>query len=208
MAVTRELESLQNAPVGAHLPLPAPRLKGAFSVEEALQRRRSLRKFAPEPLTLEEISQLLWSAQGTTGQGGRRTAPSAGACYPLEVYLVCAEGLFRYLPGEHALEKTMAEDVRTPLTAKGHTNVPLPAAPIALVFAAVYERTTQRYGERGIRYAHIDLGHAAQNAQLQAEALGLASVALGAFDDDVITQVLHLPADQKPIYVIPFGRKV
>ena len=97
--------------------------------------------------------------------------------------------------------------MRTPLTAKGHTNVPLPAAPIALVFSAVYARTTERYGERGIRYTHIDLGHAAQNAQLQAEALGLASVALGAFDDDAIAQVLHLPADQKPIYLIPFGRK-
>jgi len=203
--MSEEMNALARAAVGDRIALPAPRLAGTMSVEEALQCRRSHRDFAGTPLTLAEILQLLWSAYGLSSSKGLHTAPSAGAMYPLEVYLACAEGLFRYVPEGHALEKTWGEDPRPALSAAVYDQ--LFGAPVALVFAAVYERTTRRYGDRGIRYVHIDVGHAAQNVHLQAEALGLASVPLGAFQDEAVAAAARLPEDQKAIYVIPVGRR-
>ncbi len=192
--------------VGARVPLPKPRREGAMSVEASIQQRRSRRSFASDPLEVATLSQLLWSAQGVTSQDRRRAAPSAGACYPLELYLACAEGLFHYLVEEHALEKTVGEDVRAALVREGRAQGFLAEAPAVLLFAAVYARTTDRYGERGLRYVHIDVGHAAENVHLQAEALGLASVAMGAFSDAGIARAAQLPADQAPVYMIPVGR--
>lgn len=203
--MTEQLIALSGAAVGDRVPLPNPKLTGRLTVEEALYRRQSIRDFSPEPLTLAEIAQLLWSAYGMSSRRGRHTAPSAGACYPLQVYLACAEGLFRYLPEGHALEKTWREDPRPALSAAAYDQ--LFGAPIVLVFAANYERTTRRYGDRGARYVHIDLGHAGQNVHLQAEALDLGSVAVGAFVDEAVAKAAHLPDDQKPLYLLPVGRK-
>jgi SagB-type dehydrogenase family enzyme len=200
-------ESLSTVPTGGKVALPEPQRRGPVSVQEAIQARRSIRQFDPAPLRLDDIGQLLWSAQGVTSPDGRRAAPSAGASYPLELYATCEQGLFHYLPSEHALVKVLAEDVRAALAREGRADAFVARAPVTVAFAAVYERTTRRYGDRGIRYVHIDLGHAAENLHLQAEALGLASVALGAFSDAAVARVLHLPADQKPVYLIPVGRK-
>jgi len=204
--MTEELAALSQAAVGGKIALPAPRLTGPMSLEEALYRRRSIRQFSTGPLTLTEMAQLLWSAYGVTSPRGLRTAPSAGARYPLEVYLACAEGLFHYLPAEHALVKVRNEDVRPALTEAAHGQAFITQAPVCILFAAVYERTTSRYRERGIRYVHMDIGHAGQNVQLQAEALGLSSVAVGAFDDAAMAAAAQLPAEEEPRYLIPVGR--
>jgi SagB-type dehydrogenase family enzyme len=186
--------------------LPKPRQKGPMSVEQSILRRRSVREFDPESLELHLISQLLWSAQGITSERGFRAAPSAGRAYPIELYLACAEGLFHYRPGEHALVKVLSDDIRAALARQGKCDGFVAQAPVSLIFAAVYERTTNYYGERGVRYAHLDIGHAAENVHLQGEALGLGSCGLGAFDDAAVARVLSLPAEQKPVYVIPVGR--
>lgn len=201
-----DVAKLSEADVGASVPLPAINEKGAVSVEEAILRRRSVREFASDPVSLTEIAQLLWSAQGLTSREGLRAAPSAGARYPLETYLACLQGLFRYHLVSHSLVKLQAADLRSDLAGAGWGQTFIAQAPVSIIFAAVHERTTSRYGERGIRYVHIDLGHAAQNVHLQAEALGLGSVPVGAFDDDAVADVLQLPSDQKPLYIIPIGR--
>jgi SagB-type dehydrogenase family enzyme len=177
-----------------------------MSVEESIARRRSVREFDPAPLDLRLISQLLWSAQGITSERGFRAAPSAGRAYPIELYMACAEGLFHYRPAEHALVKVLSDDIRAALARQGKCDAFVAQAPVSLVFAAVSERTTNYYGERGERYVHLDIGHAAENVCLQGEALGLGSCALGAFDDAAVARVLSLPAEQKPVYVVPVGR--
>lgn len=204
--MAQDADELAAAAIGRAVSLPPPSERGAVSVEEAILRRRSVRDFAPDPLRLEEISQLLWSAYGLTTPQGLRAAPSAGACYPLEVYLACEHGLFRYDPRGHALVKVSDTDLRRPLAQAAYGQFFIADASLSLIFAAVYERTTERYRERGIRYVHIDAGHAAQNLHLQAEALGLASVPVGAFDDSAVTEVLRLPAEQKPLYIVSVGR--
>ena len=204
--MSEAMDELREVPLGKAVILPEPRVRGTMSVEEAIQRRRSTRGFTSDPLDLAAISQLLWSAQGLTSPEGLRAAPSAGARYPLEVYLACAAGLFRYQGRDHSLLKVRGADLRGQLAEAALGQSFVAEAPIALVFVAIYERTTSRYRDRGIRYVHIDVGHAAENVHLQAEALGLGSCAVGAFDDAAAARVLHLPDDQKPLYLIPVGR--
>jgi SagB-type dehydrogenase family enzyme len=192
--------------------LPPADTQGGRSVEQALQQRRSVRRFSARALTLAEVSQLLWAAQGITDPQGLRTAPSAGALYPLEVLLVAGHidalpaGVSRYRPARHALERVVEADVRPALAraALGQTWVRTAAA--VVVFAAVYERTTAKYGKRGIRYAHIEAGHAAQNLFLQAVSLELNTVVVGAFDDDAVRRTLGLPRDHVPLILMPIGR--
>lgn len=160
--------------------LPEPRLRGPLSVEEALTRRRSVREYAEAPLTLAQLSQLLWAAQGTTERTqGLRTAPSAGALYPLEVY-VAAEGIdglpsgvYRYVPGRHSLALVLEGSVREQLGDDALSQEALRGAPATLALAAVFARTTTKYGERGRRYVYMEVAHAAENVSLQAAALGL-----------------------------------
>jgi len=186
--------------------LPAPRTKGTTSVEETLAQRRSVRRFEPDALTVGQISQLLWAAQGVTQERrGFRTAPSAGATYPLETYLVTADGVFKYAPARHALVPRKREDVRPALAAAALGQPFVRTAPASVVFAAVYERTTRRYGGRGERFVHMEIGHAAENIHLQAVALGLGSVPVGTFDDDAVARVLGLGKDERPLYIIPIG---
>ncbi len=205
MGAQGALDGLARAQVGARVALPPPRRKGPRSVEEAIARRRSVRDFSAEALSLEEVGQILWSAAGLTSGEGLRAAPSAGARYPLEVYLACEQGLFHYRLREHALAKVQAGDPRGPLAAAAYGQSFVAEAAVSLVFVAIYERTMSRYGDRGIRYVHMDVGHAAENVHLQAEALGLASVPVGAFDDDAVAEVLALPRDHRPVYIVPVG---
>ncbi len=186
--------------------LPEPKLKGAVSLEEAIQRRRSKRSYISQELTLEEISQLLWSVQGITDERmGFRAAPSAGALYPLEIYLVKADGLYLYLPDGHRIKRLSEKDLRRPLAQAALWQGYIAQAPIDIVICAVYERVTSKYGKRGVRYTDIEVGHAAQNLHLQAVVLGLGSVPIGAFDDDAVKKVLSLPKDHQPLYIIPVG---
>jgi SagB-type dehydrogenase family enzyme len=187
--------------------LPAPRLRGPLSLEETLAARRSVRAFSPQSLRLDEISQLAWAAQGVSDrQRGLRTAPSAGALFPLEVHLLTSEGVFHYLPAGHRLERLSFGDQRPRLARVALGQAAVRQAPLVMVISAVTARTRVKYGGRAERYVAIEAGHAAQDVLLQATALGLASVPIGAFDDDGLRGVLRLPAEQAPLCVIAVGR--
>lgn len=192
--------------------LPSPKYKSSTSIEETLLKRRSIRDYKDEPLTLEEVSQLLWAAQGITKNGVYRTAPSAGATYPLEVYVVCGKvkglerGLYHYDPEKHTLKRISSRDLRQELAYACYNQYFVGSAPLSLVFTAVYERTTGKYGRRGIRYVHMEVGHSAQNVYLQCESLGLGTVVVGAFNDDQVKKVLSLPRQEVPLYVMPVGK--
>lgn len=185
--------------------LPKPVLKGKVSVEECISKRRSIRAYKSTPLTLEEISQLLWSLQGITNSRGFRATPSAGATYPLEVRIVNADGVFRYVPEGHKLVKEKDEDIRKKLASASLGQQWVEEAPCNFVISAVYTRTSRKYGQRAERYVHIEVGHAAENLHLQAVALGLGSVPIGAFYDSEVKKILDLPQDEDPLYIIPVG---
>ncbi|MGQ9788211.1 MAG: SagB/ThcOx family dehydrogenase [Candidatus Hadarchaeaceae archaeon] len=197
----------------AFITLPPPRLDSDFSIEEALLMRRSTREYTGEPLTLTEISQLLWAAQGITDPRGYRTAPSAGGLYPIEVYLVAGDienleaGVYRYLPRAHELVKIKSGDLRGPLSTAALGQIWVKDAAADLVIMGVYERTTVKYGDRGIRYVYMEAGHVAQNICLQATALGLGTVTVGAFYDDQVQEILMAAENEKPLYLMPVGRK-
>jgi len=191
---------------GEIIALPAPRLESDVSLEEALRRRRSVRAYADEPLTLEEIGQLFWAAQGITNERGFRTAPSAGALYPLELYAATDDGIYHYEPRGHRAELRRIEDWRSPLCRAALRQDAVCQAPVVFVVTAVYARTAAKYGERAERYVRLEAGHAAQNLLLQAVALGLGAVPIGAFYDDQVQAALGLPADHEPLYLIPVGR--
>ncbi|MEJ2262568.1 MAG: SagB/ThcOx family dehydrogenase [Anaerolineales bacterium] len=192
--------------------LPEPASDSDVPVEQALLQRQSVRDYTDRPLTLTEMSQLLWAAQGITRSGGKRTAPSAGALYPLEVYLVVGEvdglasGVYKYLPGDHDLVKVGEDDRRADLGKAALSQESIEAAPAAIVITAIYERTTVKYGERGIRYVHMEVGSAAQNVYLQAVSLDLGTVFIGAFHDQDVKRVLNLPNDEEPLCIMPVGR--
>jgi len=193
--------------------LPEPRYNSDVSIEQSLLRRRSIRSYTDELLTLQELSQLLWAAQGVTDPKGFRTAPSAGALYPLELYVVAGDvqdlspGVYRYDPVEHELIRTMEGDKRLELADAAVWQDFVGEGAIVIVFTAVYERTTVKYGDRGIRYVHMEAGHAAQNLCLQATAMDLGVVTIGAFYDEEVVELLNLPGDEQPLYIIPVGRK-
>lgn len=195
------------APVATSPPvaLPSPALRGQVSLEEALARRRSVREFAARPLSAAEIGQLLWAAQGVTDDAGRRTAPSAGATYPLELCAVTADGVYRYLPDEHALRLVQSGDIRTDLAAAAIGQSFVGEAPLTVVVAAVPARTEARYGARSGRYVALEAGHAAQNLLLQAVALDLVSVPIGSFDDAAVADLVGLGEDEMPLYLLPVG---
>ena len=192
--------------------LPSPRQNSEFSLERALRERRSVRQFRDDAITLSQLSQLLWSAQGITDSRGFRTAPSAGALYPLEIYVMVGNvselpvGLYKYRPADHKLFRVSNEDRReqTRQAAWGQEWVSKNA--VLIVFSSVDSRTTGKYGSRGIRYVHIELGHAAQNVLLQAQALGLGAAIVGAFHDDSVEDILDLPKNERAVYLIPIGR--
>ncbi|OGW74875.1 MAG: nitroreductase [Omnitrophica bacterium RBG_13_46_9] len=196
--------------------LPPARHKGNVSVEEAIFGRRSIRAYTAEPLSLEEVSQLLWAAGGITVDavtGPTRSYPSAGAMYPLTIYLVAGKvnglepGIYRYNWHDHSIDQVKDGDFREQLMLASLGQRMVGNAPANIVITAVYSWTERQYGKRGeVRYVPMDTGHAGQNVELQAEALGLGSVIVGAFNDDAVKEVLGIK-DEEPLYIIPVGKK-
>jgi len=192
--------------------LPAPVMDGAVSVEHALQNRRSCRDFSDAAFSLTEISQLLWAAQGVNDDEGHRTAPSAGALYPLTLYLIAgdidglATGIYKYHPSRHEIRLLAPGDKRGQLEAATHAQEWVADAAAIIVICSVDKRTTRKYGNRGVRYVHIEVGHAAQNVLLQAVALGLGAAVVGAFDDDEAARLLDLSSGEHPLLLLPVGR--
>lgn len=200
----------------AKVALPQPQRSGRVSVEEALARRRSIRDFTRDSVSLEVVAQLCWAAYGVTQRlhpaelrGGLKTAPSAGATYPLELYVVAGRvhglrsGVYQYRPESHELWLKVEGDRRSQVD-NGQGMVI--AAPFTLVYSAVFERTTRRYGQRGReRYVWIDLGHSAENVYLQATAIGLGTCAVGAFDDARLHRAVGMSPAEQALYIMPVG---
>lgn len=192
--------------------LPNPTLKGEIFLEEAVAKRRSTRAYSTKPVTMSQISQLLWACQGVT-RGYYRTVPSAGATYPLEIFVLVGEGgvesldggVYRYMPREHSIIHHLPGDLRKGLCSACLEQSFVRTAPVSFVVCAEYSRTASSYGDRGVRYVHMEVGHVGQNLALQGEALGLCSVMVGAFRDEGVSKVLNLPVELEPLYVIPVG---
>lgn len=194
--------------------LPSPKLKGDISLEESLAKRRSIRSYKKEAINVNEISQLLWAMQGVTEKNwGLRTAPSAGALYPLEVYVVAGNvenldaGIYKYLSDDHSIVKILSGDKRKDLYNSALQQESILEAPVVFVIVAVFERTAIKYGIRSERYVYIEAGHSCQNLLLQATSLNLGAVPIGAFYDDRVKETIDLEENEKPIYIIPVGRK-
>ncbi len=186
--------------------LPPPRTEDNLSVTEALARRRSQRSFADASLSQTQIGQLCWAAQGITdAQEGKRTAPSAGALYPLTVLVMDQTGVYCYEPQTHALRPVVAGDLRGALQAAALDQPCVGAAPLCLVITMDVARTASRYGSRAERSCCLESGHVAQNVLLEATALGLAGVPVGAFDDHKVATLLHLSSNLRPVYLLPLG---
>ncbi|MEO0004900.1 MAG: SagB/ThcOx family dehydrogenase [candidate division WOR-3 bacterium] len=191
--------------------LPKPDTIGRVTVEQALLRRRSVRSYSGEPLTLNEVGQLLWAAQGKTGKTYGRTAPSAGATYPMEVFLVAGRvqgldsGVYHYDVERHALQLVKTGDVRSELAGAALGQTCIKNAPASIVLTCEYKRTTTRYGDRGIRYVHMEAGHIGQNVSLECVALDLGTVMVGAFDDSAVMRVLGVKYE--PLYIMPVGHR-
>lgn len=187
--------------------LPRPKVLGKMSLEESIFRRRSVRDYDKDrDVSLEELSQILWAAQGITDQGyGFRAAPSAGALYPLHVYVVKKDGVFRYIPDGHKLVQLSDQDLRPSLVRASLGQSFIREAPVDIIISGNFAITQAKYGARAFRYVCMEIGHTAQNIHLQAVSLGLSSVPIGAFWDDVVKKNLELPDNQEPLYIIPIG---
>ncbi len=195
--------------------LTAPKSAGKMSVEEALARRRSRREYTDEGLTMQEVSQLLWAAQGITEPGpGFRTAPSAGGTYPIEIYMVVKKGgvegleagVYHYDPRKNSLGVVAKGDFSQELMVAAVDQQWVGDAALNLVITGFFERTTQRYGDRGVHYVYMEVGHVGQNVYLQAESLGLGTVAIGAFYDSKVQEILRTSKDEVPLYVMPVAK--
>ena len=194
-------------PAADELRLPPPLQSSETSLEEALVRRRSVREYDRHSLTPFEIGQLLWAAQGVTDERGYRTAPSAGALCPLEIYVATVDGVYHYVPRGHYLRAVAYGDVRPALHEAALHQEPVRSAPAVFIISALFERTAQKYGqEKSPRYVHLEAGHAAQNLLLEAVVLELGAVPIGAFDDEEVQKALGLPPNHEPLYLIPVGR--
>jgi SagB-type dehydrogenase family enzyme len=203
--------------------LPSPQFKGQVSLEETILKRRSVRRYRREPLYLSQLSQILWSAQGITGTRGFRAAPSAGATYPLEIFVFVGKqsiigseakqapeqlqaGIYHYELDSHSLSLHKLADSRPDLARAALYQEFIIDAPVDLVICALYHRTSRRYGKRAERYVHMEVGHVGENIHLQAVALGLATVEVGAFRDEEVSEVLGVEEQIKPLYIMPVGK--
>ncbi|WP_461862900.1 SagB/ThcOx family dehydrogenase [Thermococcus sp.] len=203
-----KLESGGETISGEVISLPEPKLTGSMSLEEAIARRKSIRSYRNEPLTLEQLAQILWAAQGITHEK-KRSAPSAGATYPFEIYVVVGNvkglkpGIYLYDPFRHTIALVKEGDYRKALQKAALDQSWVGNAAVDIVLVAFYERTTGYYGDRGVRYVHMEAGHIGENIYLQATALGLGTVAVGAFYDDRVAEVLGTKG--APLYIFPVG---
>lgn len=207
LIVFTEVFALENI-----IELPPPEIKSGMSVLEAISNRRSRRNFKDTPLTLQQVSTLLWACQGITDKKrGFRSAPSAGATYPLELFLVVGNvdglksGVYRYLPDKHGLDIVVEDDVRLLLTSACLDQSFIMEAPATIVVGAVFERTTRYYGERGEMYVFQECGHVGENLHLACEQMGLGTVMVGAFRDDAVKRIINMRKNEQPIYVMPVG---
>lgn len=186
--------------------LPKPQIQKTMYLDQAIAQRRSIRNFSDKDLSTSQISQLLWAAQGITEpQKGYRAAPSAGAIYPLQLYVVKKNGISRYQVNEHALQLIIKGDMRDKLSQAALGQTPVKNAPIDIVITANYKKITTKYHERGITYAHLEAGHVAQNLVLEAVSLGLGGLTVGAFYDKSVADLLDLSKDETPLYIISVG---
>lgn len=196
--------------------LPQPDVTGQVPLEKSIKSRRTIRSFASTPIALKEFSQLLWAAQGIIETGGfRRSVPSGGALYPIDVYAVVGEsgvqeiesGVYHYEPGTHEITLVKDGDLRRELAKAALGQMWMAAAPVNLIVTAEYERSSSKYGERGVRYSMIEAGHVGQNIFLQAEALGLGAGIIGAFDDQEVIRAAKLDPGHEPLLIMPIGYK-
>jgi SagB-type dehydrogenase family enzyme len=186
--------------------LPKAQINKNIYLDQAIAARRSIRSFKDKQLTLAQVAQLLWAADGVTEPTkGYRSAPSAGAIYPLTLLVVKEDGVWSYSPNKHSIKLVIAGDLRAKLAKAALGQSPIKNAPLSMVITADYQNITAKYGERGIIYSHIEAGHIAQNLALEAVALGLGSVPIGAFNDDQVENLLKLPIDEDVLYIIPVG---
>ncbi len=192
-------------PAETEIVLPRPDRISGMSLNQALASRRSVREFSGRELSQAQLGQLLWAAQGETSGDHKRTAPSAGAKYPLEMYVVLRTGLYHYRTRAHALDRRSASDLRRAVTQAAYGQDAVAGAAAVFVFAADFQRTASKYGERAPRYVHIEAGHAAQNLLLEAVGLGLGAVPVGAFDDGQLHKSLGLPVQEQVVYMIAAG---
>jgi SagB-type dehydrogenase family enzyme len=201
---------------GGFMQLPRPASDGTVSVERAIKERRTIRAFRPDSLSMAQLSQLLWAAQGITDEGkGFRAAPSGGALYPLDVYAVVGEGgveglatgVYRYHPLGHTIEFVREGDRRAEVASAALGQTWIARAPVCFVITAEYERITGKYGERGVRYALIEVGHVGENIMLQAGGLGMGAGIVGAFRDASVAEVIKAPKGHEPLIIIPVGYK-
>lgn len=206
-------EDVNPTSFNGEIQLPEPAFDSDTSIEHALRDRRSIRDYSDEPLDLTQIGQLLWAAQGITHKYGYRTAPSAGALYPLELYLVVGDvegldtGVYHYHPEDHVLTQIVAGDLRAELRSAALDQDPIKEAPAVIVITAIYERTTNKYMSRGERYVHMEVGCAAQNIYLQAVSLDLGTVFIGAFTDSQVSTILQLSDEESPLALMPVGNR-
>lgn len=200
----------EHADEGLVVRLPEPG-DGGVTVEEALRRRRSVREFQPVSLTLMQVADLLWAAQGSTDASGLRAAPSAGGLYPLRTYLVAGRvdgldaGIYRYESGAHSLRLVVAGDEREELGRVAQNQDWMAGASVVVVFVADYREPMRKYGERAVRYVDLEAGHAVENVCLQAVALGLGATVVGAFHDDEVRRLLKAPELERPLCLVPVG---
>jgi SagB-type dehydrogenase family enzyme len=178
---------------------------GESELLDAISRRGSVRDLSADPLTDAELAALLWSAQGVSTPGGARTVPSAGALYPLEMYVVTPDEVLHYVPSTSSVE-VRYDDRAKELVAEAVSDTPASRAYALVVITGVPDRITGKYADRGIRYMWMEAGHAAQNLLLAAAALGLGGVTIGAFNDAGLADALGLSDAEEPLYLIPIGR--
>ncbi len=203
-------------PGAERLTLPPPRYEG-LPVETAMRERRSVRNYTREPLTLPQLSQLLYAAQGITGSMHSqplRSAPSAGALYPFEIYVVAhnvadlERGIYHYAVRAHQLELTASGDFRNHITRAALQQDMLGEADATFVLSAVFDRSRHKYGERGYRYVYMEAGHISQNIYLQAVSLGLGSVGVGAFLDAEVNKLIGADGSKEAaIYLHAVGSR-
>lgn len=190
----------KNYPDSKKIKLPEPKYSG-ISVEQAIKKRRSIRNYSPKAISTMQLSQLLFAAQGVTGNIYSRTlrsAPSAGALYPFETYLVVnnvqdlPQGIYHYAVLDHALELVKPGDFSSKITNAGLKQEMLGNANVTFILSAIFDRVCYKYGQRGFRYVYIEAGHISQNIYLQATSLHLGSVCVGAFLDDEVNKLIDV----------------
>ncbi len=182
----------------------------ANTLEKSIYNRCSVRSFSGKPVKLNTLSKIIWSAQGMTNEPKRRTTPSAGAIYPLELFIISRNitdlenGIYHYLPEDHALDPQKEGRFTESLARACFHQTFIQDAAFAIIIAGDFEKTKQKYSERGERYVFMEAGHACQNMSLIATNLLLATVVIGAFNDKELRDLLNL-GDWYPIAVMPFA---